>query len=200
MQPPARRAHLYLLTTSRSTCEFSTSLGEGGARPRSEFDRLLLEHEQALLARALRRDPNDARDLVHDTFERAMLSLREPWPTNVRAWLYRILDNLFIDRCRRLKARPRPVPIEDVHLVAEPPDTPPPWSRLSSSDVLAASRELPEKLRAVFELHAFAGKKYREIAELLDIPEDTVASRLSRARAQLKTLLSARIAPGRGDE
>ncbi len=195
----ARSGNLLFLTPRLRACEPAAVVGEDGAADGVDFGRLVADHEQALLARARFRDPEHPRDLVHDTFVRAMAAMPRPLPTNVRAWLYRILDNLFIDQCRRRAARAGTQPFDDELGVPAPvPDEPPPWAALSGADVLAASAQLSDTLRPVFELHAFKKKKYREIAELLGIPENTVATRLARARERLKELLLARVAPDAG--
>ena len=80
---------------------------------RQRFDAFAREHEAVLRATALRlcRDVSDARDLVQDTFERALRGFHTWRPdTDGRAWLMRILHNLFIDRCRAQASRDRTVP------------------------------------------------------------------------------------------
>ena len=146
----------------------------------------LAEHEPALrqVATHLCRRAWDTDDLVQDAFERALkfLSAGNPAPDHMRGWLISILRNAFIDRVRKKIAPHEPV---GDHATPEP-DPEPIWSRLSVDDVRAALGRLEPEVRRVFELHYMDGLRYREIAAKLAIPENTVASKLFRARKLLR--------------
>jgi RNA polymerase sigma-70 factor (ECF subfamily) len=153
----------------------------------------LTTHRAALHrgARKLMRDSADADDLAHDAFERALRSLDRFTPgTNMRAWLYTIMVRLARDQFRRRRARRTeeidiealPTPEEDVPLPA--------WCAITPDQIRAALTQVSPVLREVFELHELQHLAYLQIAERLNIPINTVASRLRRARERLRDLLS----------
>ena len=148
-------------------------------------------HAPALRAAAgvLCRNAAECDDLVQDTFERALRYLaggRQP-VVNLRSWLVAILRNAFIDHVRAERA-PADV-VEDCP--APEPDPQPPWASVTLSDVRVACAAIDPDLRAVFELHYLEGLRYRDVAARLSIPENTVASRLFRARKVLRDQLVA---------
>ncbi len=163
-----------------------------------------LTHLDALYRTGLRlsRSPQDAEDLVQETFLNAFRSLdRFEEGTNLRAWLFRILNNAFISQYRRRKRRPSSS-IEDVteyylydHLAeggaAPKPDNPERevLERIGDERVLQALEELPVEFRQVELLADVEGFSYREIADILGIPIGTVMSRLYRGRRRLQKLL-----------
>ncbi len=163
-----------------------------------------LSQLDALYRTALRlsRNPQDAEDLVQETYLNAFRALdRFEEGTNLRAWLFRILNNAFISQYRRRKRRPSDS-IENVteyylydHLAESgvgPKQENPErdvLSRIGDDAVLAALEELPVEFRQVELLADIEGFSYREIAEILDIPIGTVMSRLYRARRRLQKLL-----------
>ena len=163
-----------------------------------------LGHLDALYRTALRlsRNPQDAEDLVQETYLNAFRSLdRFEEGTNLRAWLFRILNNAFISQYRRRKRRPSSS-LEDVteyylydHLTegggALPIDNPERevLDRIGDERVLQALEELPVEFRQVELLADVEGFSYREIAEILGIPIGTVMSRLYRARRRLQKVL-----------
>jgi RNA polymerase sigma-70 factor (ECF subfamily) len=162
---------------------------------RGELDALLREHASALRAFALRLAGNepDAHDLVQDTMERALRRFHTFTPqTNARAWLFTILHNTFIDRCRRRAAEPRRQSIDDVDVAATEPAPPPRWTSITAEQVAEAVAELETEFRVVYEMHAKEGLAYQEIAARLGIPVNTVGTRLARARKKLRALLEAR--------
>jgi len=171
---------------------------------RERLARLARDHEAALLAAALRLCGNraDADDLVQDTLERA---LGQPdclgEPTRARAWLCTVLNNLFIDQCRRRRRRGPHEPLDARHDLAAPEPPPaPPWHRIGIDELRAAVDELGEEFSAVYRMHAFEGRCYDEIAAALAIPKATVGTRLLRARRKLRSILAARSAGDRGGE
>jgi RNA polymerase sigma-70 factor (ECF subfamily) len=163
-----------------------------------------LTHLDALYRTALRlsRSPQDAEDLVQETYLNAFRSLdRFEEGTNLRAWLFRILNNAFISQYRRRKRRPSSS-IEDVteyylydHLVegGAAPRTENPeqevLDKIGDEAVLRALEDLPVEFRQVELLADVEGFSYREIADILNIPIGTVMSRLYRARRRLQKML-----------
>ena len=143
------------------------------------------------VARNLVRNAAEVEDLVQDAFEKALRSIdRIDLSGNPRGWMVTILHNLHIDRCRQ-RARMKPhVPCDDVVLAMPEEREPPVWSAITTEDVRRAAARLPEDLRAVYTLFALDGRSYIEVAEQLGIPKATVGTRLSRARARLKLLLT----------
>jgi RNA polymerase sigma-70 factor (ECF subfamily) len=149
-------------------------------------------HRGALYAFAVRlsRDEHEASDLVQDTLERALRRIETYSPeTNARAWLFSILHNAFIDRCRRRSSEPKGPRAEEIDLAAEEPSEPPRWTALGADDVAAAVARLAPDFREVYELHAIEGLAYQEIARRLGLPMNTVGTRLARARKKLRALL-----------
>jgi RNA polymerase sigma-70 factor (ECF subfamily) len=136
----------------------------------------------------------DAEDLVHDTLMRAMHGI-PPEVRNVRAWLARILTNLFIDRCRANTRRPSHEPIDDQHeyvTLLEPPGPEPAWTRITVADIRNAADALDPVYRDVYLLHTFEHQSYDEIARKLGVERVTVGTRLTRARKKLREALVAR--------
>jgi len=153
---------------------------------------LVRDHQPSLQAFALKLcgNPADAHDLVQDTFERALRNHHALEPgTHTRAWLFTILHHLFIDRCRRRKRDPASADVAALDLPAVEPEPPPRWTRLGATEVRAAVAQLDEEFRRVYELHALEGRSYQEIAAALSIPQNTVGTRLLRARKKLKSIL-----------
>jgi len=158
----------------------------------TSFAAVARAHEPALqlFANRLTGGGADARDLVQDTLERAMKGFAALAPsTNARAWLFTIMHNAFIDRCRRRAAEPRGPSIDEVDVAAAPPAEPPAWTRVTAEQLAAAIAALDEDFRAVYRLHAIDGLAYQEIAARLGIPMSTVGTRLARARRKLRALL-----------
>jgi RNA polymerase sigma-70 factor, ECF subfamily len=132
------------------------------------------------------RDRDEACDLVQDTFERAWRH-KASFGTKLppRAWFYKVLTNLFLDhRKRRRLVTDGSIAVEELEL-----DAPPPPPSVTPEDALGALTRIPRKLQEVVEAHDLRGLRYREIAEQLAIPMGTVATRLARARSELKRLL-----------
>ena len=172
-------------------------------RVRAEFESLTLEHLDPLFAAALRLTKNerDAEDLVQDTFLRAYRFFDKfERGTNIKAWLFKILTNTFINRYRR-KVKERTVvegvEREAVHerfvsrdatdFAANPEQYF--FDRLLSDDVLRAIDALPIDFRLVVILADLQEFSYKEIAEILDCPVGTVMSRLFRGRKLLQKTL-----------
>lgn len=131
-------------------------------------------------------------DLVQAACERALKNAAQfQTGTRMDSWLFRIIQNLWLDDRRRRRVRgaqvdPEAVTLSDGGLGARQAE-----DRLTLEQVRATVDRLPDDLRLVLALVAIEGRSYREAAEALDIPIGTVMSRLSRARAQLLPLLRA---------
>lgn len=169
--------------------------GAGASPSDVRFATAIREHEALLGAIALRlcRDPANAKDLLQDTYERALRAWeRMPADANVRGWLVTILNRLFIDRCRRAKR----ATVVDLDLLDPPcaePAAPPVWANVTGDQLAKAMARLDDEFRQVYVLHAIEGRSYREIAEALGIPGATVGTRLLRARRKLKEILVAEL-------
>jgi RNA polymerase sigma-70 factor (ECF subfamily) len=147
------------------------------------------------------RNPADAEDLLQETMTRAYTGLRNFTPgTNVRAWLYRILTNTFINSCRKRGREPaQTLRAEFEQLldsrdgVAQPARSAESEAldRVADSEVMQALMELPEGFRAAIYLADVEGYPYRDVAEMLEIPIGTVMSRLHRGRSKLRKRLAA---------
>lgn len=144
-------------------------------------------------ARALTGDRTRADDLVQDTLERgsAKLSLWRP-ETDLRAWLFTIMHNCFINQLRRGRGAVL-LALDDVDEPATTQNAPD--EGLVVHDLLAAVARLKPEHREVLLLVAIEQLRYEEVAKVLAIPIGTVMSRLSRAREQLRAALDAEAAP-----
>lgn len=150
------------------------------------------------------RNPSDAADLVQETFLRAFRSWNQfQEGTNLKAWLYRIMTNLYISSYRARKREPQVVAANDAgdfDLYQTLMDHGPGVSEsaesivldsLGNEDIKRALSDLPEDFRLAVSLADVDGFSYREIADMLGIPIGTVMSRLHRGRKALqKTLWS----------
>jgi RNA polymerase sigma-70 factor (ECF subfamily) len=139
---------------------------------------------------ALTQDAEQARDLVQDCAVRALQARRCPdHEAAYRAWLFRILRNAFIDRCRRSGTE---VQIDESHEQADHEEDG--WvgdrRMVDAVTIRIAVAKLPVPHREIIALVDFVGYSYAEAAEVLDIAEGTVMSRLSRARKALLTIVA----------
>lgn len=128
----------------------------------------------------------EADDLVQAACERALRNADRFEPgTRMDSWLYRIVQNLWLDDRRRAAVRGHGVDPELAGLSDDGRSAREPGDRLELARVSAAIVALPEAQRAVLALVAVEGLSYRETAEVLDVPIGTVMSRLARARDAL---------------
>ena len=172
---------------------------------RAELEAEALSHIDALYRTALRmtRNPADAEDLVQEAYLRAFRSLHQFRPgTNLRAWIFRIMTNAYINEYRKRSRRPASSSLDDLeefylydHLIdsgVQPTSERPEdvvLDRLTATDVIDALDGLSDDFREVVLLADVEGFSYREIAEIMDIPVGTVMSRLYRARRRLQKAL-----------
>ena len=172
---------------------------EARDRVRFEEEALELADQMYRVARRLVGSREEAEDLVQDTYARAFRSWRSFRPgTNLRAWLFRILTNLNIDRGRREQRTPDTQPIEesDYYLYnrleenggAEDVDEV--VERLSQDSIVQALSAVPHNFRDVIVLVDIGDFSYQDAAQILDIPVGTVMSRLHRGRRLLKQELA----------
>jgi RNA polymerase sigma-70 factor, ECF subfamily len=138
-------------------------------------------------ARALTRNADRADDLVQDCLERAIRKRRLWAPSGpLRAWLFKILLNLHRNAARHRRRRGDSVPIDT--LLVEPSIPAPQPGRIALAEMSRAVDALPEEQRQALLLVVLGGSSYEEAAHSLGIPAGTLMSRLSRARAALRTM------------
>jgi RNA polymerase sigma-70 factor, ECF subfamily len=171
----------------------------------ARFAEQAMEFMPSLYTAALRmtRNPADAEDLVQETYlkaYRAFNTFQEG--TNLKAWLYRILTNTFINSYRARKRRPEQTEMDDVEdlylyrrlggleaAAAGRSAEEEVLDHFTDADVKAAIEALPEQFRIAVLLADVEGFSYKEIADILDIPIGTVMSRLHRGRRALQKAL-----------
>jgi RNA polymerase sigma-70 factor (ECF subfamily) len=195
------------IPASPSPANGETVESEGHAETPEErsarFEADALQYLDQLYAAALRmtRNPADAEDVVQETYGKAFASFHQFTPgTNLKAWLYRILTNTYINSYRKKQREPQISDgenVEDWQLARAESHT---SSGLKSAEVVAlenlpdsdikeALQQLAPDFRLAVYLADVEGFSYKEIAEIMGTPIGTVMSRLNRGRNSLRTML-----------
>jgi RNA polymerase sigma-70 factor (ECF subfamily) len=186
----------------RRTASAPKTLRAVGVPPHIAFATACLPHQQEMFAVAMRicRDPDTAKDLVQETLLRAMVAWDSFEPgSNLRAWLFRILTNAFINGYRKRRrhqrfATERPGDAltalygRDQDCTDDLEDTL--YANELGDEVKTALAKLGDDYRDVVERADLRGQKYKDIADDLEVPIGTVMSRLFRARRVLETELA----------
>jgi len=169
---------------------------------RKAFEKEALPHMDALYRTALRMTKNqgDAEDLVQETMVKAYRFWDKFEPgSNCRAWLFKIMTNIFINEYRSKSRTPVSVNVDEIddnflygQLAQLPPDRTPEdnlFAKIFDDDVKKAIEELPDDFRLVVVLSFLEGFSYQEIADIADLQLGTVKSRLHRGRKLLQKQL-----------
>jgi RNA polymerase sigma-70 factor, ECF subfamily len=178
----------------------------GTVADQSHFVEDAMEFMPSLYTAAMRmtRNRQDAEDLVQETYLKAYRAYGSFEPgTYLKAWLYRILTNTYINSYRRKQRRPEESDVEDIedlylyHRVigldggkTERSAEDEVLDRFTDDDVKAAIEALPEAFRMAVILADVEGFSYKEIAEITDVPIGTVMSRIHRGRRALQKTLT----------
>ena len=195
---------------SKNAASPHNKVAESPARKAALFEREVVPLRESLYRHALHMCQNhdDAEDLVQDTMVKAFCNFRSfASDSNLRAWLYRIQTNIYINAYRRGRQRPVQYAMDGItdhepatqarrtstgHVSAEDQAL----AALPDTEIMAAMRSLPEQCRAVVYYADVEGFRYREIADMMGTPRGTVSWRLQHGRQLLRRLLADAAHPG----
>ena len=201
LQAPVTQGYGSSVSEPEPSTEARRIAAEARDRVRFEEDALALADQIYRVARRLVGSREEAEDLVQETYARAFRSWRSFTPgTNLRAWLFRILTNLNLDRGRRVQRTPDMQPLEesDYYLAnklasaggEEVLEQEHVVDRLSQDSIVKALADIQPQFRDVVVLVDIGDFTYADAAQILDIPMGTVMSRLHRGRRALKQHLA----------
>jgi len=182
---------------------FSATPDNEGNSQKKLFEQQALPHLNLVYNLALRytRKPEDAEDLVQETYLRAYRFFHQyEQGTNIRAWLLKILRNTFINRYRKKMKEPKQVAFEEIEPFYEQLAKSNPgelmrvverdvFGKMVGDEITEALDKLPEEFRTAVILCDLQNMTYEEIAEIMDCPTGTVRSRISRGRKMLQMSL-----------
>ena len=200
-QPTIEELEAQALAEADATVDVATETPEERA---ARFEREAMPLLDQMYSAALRttRNPTDAEDLVQETYAKAFAAFHQYRPgTNLKAWMYRILTNSFINSYRKKQRQPLESDageVEDYQLARAASHSSTglrsaeteALDHLPDSDVTRALASIGEDFRMAVYLADVEGFSYKEIAEIMDTPIGTVMSRLHRGRKQLRELLT----------